>query len=904
MALTSATLNALSQRQNECERQMQSLQSEVTAFQKHFKVPVTELIADIPSSSSLEVPSGKYAITASLAKTPLDIIAAYLVAEKALRSNDSIKLVLVDKEDVHTPKINAPKTEIVGHGNVIRLLYRMAGRDGGNVLESAQIDQWMMKSVEIAKMNKEEFKKFIDTLNEYLQLRSFLVGYDLKACDVSLWGALKKNTVWQQLMDTAQPPIAKDGPINVKRWFTTLEASPLLMEAQSFLCKQAEKKQLGAAKKEKAAAKNQKKTAKKQPQQNEQQNGKGNKKKGKDKNGGKSKGGTAASWDIGISKEEYDGKIVTRFPPEPSGYLHIGHAKAVVINWKVSRQFHGKMVVRLDDTNPAKEKAEFEVNILRDLRTLGVVPDMLSHTSDYFDYYLQCCTRVIEQGHAYCDPTPAADMKDERNAKIENVYRTQSVAENLRLWQEMQKGSEEGQRTCVRIRLDMQSDNGTLRDPTIYRCNVKDVHHRTGAKYRVYPTYDFACPIVDSLEGITHAFRSKEYNERNEQYKQIWRIVCDGQAAPFAFESVGVQQNAPLQLPNMFQFSRLDFARTELSKRKLAKLIERGVVSGWDDPRLPTVQGITRRGLQIEALDKFIMDQAMSDRNTEQEWDKIWAYNYDILDAKVGRYFAVSEDRVLIELSNVAPMSCKQVPLAPPKYEALAGQSKILEVSNRVYVERFEFEEAMRKNAEKQQSRMILMSWAIINVDKVVYADGDGDDEQKRVTVVQATLEATNTDFKGKPPLNWVADNGVNNLVPIKLVELDYIFNYEQRPKEDDEKKMELVLVENTKPTWLETNAFAETAVRSLSKGDIVQFIKLGLFILDKPYMGRADEPAVFIHIPDGKEKKMSKVWQHLSKVDSGIGSKSSISLDAKKEAKQANKKSNKKKKDKKKNKQ
>merc|ERR1712130_168916 len=293
----------------------------------------------------------------------------------------------------------------------------------------------------------------------------------------------------------------------------------------------------------------------------------------------------------------------------------------------------------------------------------------------------------------------------------------QSIDENMRIWKEMQSGSEEGQKACVRIKLDMNSNNGTLRDPTIYRCNVKDPHHKTGKKYNVYPTYDFACPIVDSIEGVTHAFRSKEYNERNEQYIQIWNIVCKGQKCPIS--NGIVDKGQPLVLPNMFQFSRLDFVRTVLSKRKLSKLIERGVVDGWNDPRLPTVQGIFRRGMQLEALDKFVMDQAMSVVNTEQEWDKIWSYNADILDPKVGRYFAVSSDSVTINILNVDTFCAKTVPLAPSKYEQLKGMTKMLEISNKVYVERFSLNQAIEKNKKKNLSKLILMNWGIINMDKI-----------------------------------------------------------------------------------------------------------------------------------------------------------------------------------------
>ena len=196
-----------------------------------------------------------------------------------------------------------------------------------------------------------------------------------------------------------------------------------------------------------------------------------------------------------------------------------------------------------------------------------------------------------------------------------------------------------------------------------------DSHHKTGKKFKVYPTYDFACPIVDTIEGVTHACRSKEYNERDEQYKLIWDIIFK-------------DDDEYKETPNMFQFSRLEFVRTVLSKRKLAKLIERGVVDDWDDPRLPTIQGIFRRGMQLGSLDKFVMDQAMSTANTEQEWDKIWSYNNDILDPIVGRYFVVSEDYVVINIRNINEecLSSKVVALAPPKYEKLKGKTKLLDI--------------------------------------------------------------------------------------------------------------------------------------------------------------------------------------------------------------------------------
>merc|ERR1712244_205524 len=198
------------------------------------------------------------------------------------------------------------------------------------------------------------------------------------------------------------------------------------------------------------------------------------------------------------------------------------------------------------------------------------------------------------------------------------------------------------------------------------------------------------------------------------------------------------------------------------------------------------------------------------------EWDKIWSYNADILDPKVGRYFAVSSDSVTINILNVDTFCAKTVPLAPSKYEQLKGMTKMLEISNKVYVERFSLNQAIEKNKKKNLSKLILMNWGIINMDKIHY------DEEKQLVSIDATFEKDNNDFKGKSAVNWVADNGLNNLVPVKLVELDYLFNYVQR--ETEEKKMEIVLEENTLPTWLETNAMAESATRLLGQGDVIQF--------------------------------------------------------------------------------
>lgn len=283
------------------------------------------------------------------------------------------------------------------------------------------------------------------------------------------------------------------------------------------------------------------------------------------------------------------GKVRLRFAPEPSGYLHIGHSKAALLNQYFAQRYQGQLIVRFDDTNPSKESNEFVENLLKDIETLGIKYEAVTYTSDYFPQLMEMAENLIRQGKAYVDDTPREQMQQERMDGIESKCRNNSLEENLKLWNEMIAGSKRGLECCLRGKIDMQDPNKSLRDPVYYRCS--DVpHHRIGSIYKLYPTYDFACPFVDALEGITHALRSSEYHDRNAQYYRIQ-------------EDMGVQK------VHLYEFSRLNMVHTLLSKRNLRWFVENGKVDGWDDPRFPTVQGIVRRGLKIEALVQFILEQ-------------------------------------------------------------------------------------------------------------------------------------------------------------------------------------------------------------------------------------------------------------------------------------------------------
>lgn len=302
-----------------------------------------------------------------------------------------------------------------------------------------------------------------------------------------------------------------------------------------------------------------------------------------------------------IMKEDLESgkhkEIITRFPPEPNGYLHIGHAKAILTNYLLAKEFNGKMNLRFDDTNPVKEDDEFVQGIINDIKWLGVEYNQLLFASDTFEKMYEHAVELIKKGKAYVDDQTPEQMRENRGTLtqpgVESPYRNRTVEENLELFENMRNGLYKDGEKVLRAKIDMSSPNMNLRDPAIYRI-LHTSHHNTGDKWCIYPMYDYAHPLEDAFEGITHSLCSLEYEDHRPLYD--WVIEnCETEAKP-----------------RQIEFARLNMKNTIMSKRYLKQLVDEGVVSGWDDPRMPTVAGLRRRGYTPESITNFIQEVGLS----------------------------------------------------------------------------------------------------------------------------------------------------------------------------------------------------------------------------------------------------------------------------------------------------
>ncbi|KAJ7087738.1 glutamate-tRNA ligase [Mycena epipterygia] len=604
----------------------------------------------------------------------------------------------------------------------------------------------------------------LNSLDDHLTYRTFLVGHEITAADWMLWGAMKGSSRIAGLLKNNNQP-------HLLRWFSHLESLDCIQTALTSLT---------TAKASKARSTK-----------------------------------TAAGFALGLVNAE-DGKVVTRFPPEPSGYLHIGHAKAAMLNQYFAKMYHGKLIIRFDDTNPSKERTEFEDTILEDLKLLDVHGDTVTHTSDHFQTLYDLALKLIKSGQAYTDDTEQAQMRVERGEGTASAHRDDSVEANLQHFDQMKAGTPEGLRWCLRAKISVDNPNKAMRDPVIYRCNILP-HHRTGDKWKVYPTYDFACPVVDSIEGVTHALRTNEYRDRNPQYQ--WMIDALG-----------------LRKVNIWDFSRLNFIYTLLSKRKLHWFVDQGLVRGWDDPRFPTVRGIRRRGLTVEALSQFMLAQGPSQAVVSLEWDSIWAMNKKIIDPIAPRHWAIVTEKMVPVTITGGPTNPEIKVLPKHKKNADVGEKKTVYTSA-ILVEQ---EDAL---SFEDQEELTLMDWgnAIVR-SKTTNSAGE-------ITAIEMELHLDGDFRKTKKKITWLSQSTATHpLTPVVLLDYDYLIT--KKKLEENDNVADFV----TPVTEFREDALADANVGDLTKGDIMQFERKGYFVFDGVVNGNLE----FIKIPDGRAASLA----------------------------------------------
>ena len=446
-----------------------------------------------------------------------------------------------------------------------------------------------------------------------------------------------------------------------------------------------------------------------------------------------------------LKTHKHQGRVVTRFPPEPNGYLHIGHAKSICLNFGIAAENEGGVCnLRFDDTNPIKEEAEYEESIKRDVRWLGFDwEERLFYASDYFERLYQCALQLIQEGKAYVCSLSAEDIREYRGTLNEpgkdSPYRTRSVEENLRLFEGMRAGEFEDGSHVLRARIDMASPNLNMRDPTLYRIR-KVPHHRSGDKWSIYPMYDYAHSLSDSLEGITHSLCTLEF----EDHRPLYDWVLD-------------ELNLDCH-PQQIEFARLNISYTVLSKRKLLELVKEGHVSGWDDPRMPTLSGLRRRGYTPEAIRNFCAQVGVAKRDAVVSVALLEHHLREDLNRHSPRVMAVLRPlRVVIE--NYPEDQEEDLEAVNNPEDPGAGSRKV-PFSRVLYIEQEDFrEDPPKKFYRLAPGREVRLRYAyFLKCVDVVKDEKTGEVVELRCTYDPATKGGSSPDGrKVKATIHWVS---------------------------------------------------------------------------------------------------------------------------------------------------
>ena len=514
-----------------------------------------------------------------------------------------------------------------------------------------------------------------------------------------------------------------------------------------------------------------------------------------------------------ISPEgRFAGKTVhTRFPPEPNGYLHIGHAKAICIDFGAAKKFGGMCNLRMDDTNPSKEDVEYVDSIKQDVKWLGFDwDDRFYYASDYFDIMFENACHLIKNGLAYVCELSAEEIKKNRgDASTPTIspYRNRPSEESLELFIRMKNGEFPDGKMTLRAKIDLASGNFNMRDPVIYRIN-HSIHHRTGSKWCIYPMYDYAHPIEDAVEGITHSLCSLEF----EDHRPLYDWVIDN----------SILENRPRQI----EFARLNINNTVMSKRKLRKLVEEGFVSGWDDPRLPTISGLRRRGYTPASIRNFCEKIGVSKVISTVEYAFLEHCLRDDLNAKAQRVMAVLEPIKLI-VTNYPENKTEEFEIENNPNDENAGKRKI-SFSRELYVDAADFmEEPIKKYFRLFPGNEVRLKSAY-----VVKCTGCKKDENGKVVEIYCEYDPdsrggnTSDGRKVKGTIQWVdAKTAVDATVNL----YDNLFTV---PEPEAEENFMDVLNKNS--LKVVKNCKMEKYLSNASIGESYQFMRIGYFCLDK----------------------------------------------------------------------
>ena len=516
-----------------------------------------------------------------------------------------------------------------------------------------------------------------------------------------------------------------------------------------------------------------------------------------------------------VEQGKRDGRVQTRFPPEPNGYLHIGHAKAIVVDFGVAADFGGICVLRLDDTNPETEETSFVESIVADIEWLGYQPADVRYASDYFQQLYDWAERLIEKGVAYVDDQDGAAISAGRGGfgkpGVNSPYRDRSVEENLELFRRMRAGEfAEGSRV-LRAKIDMAHENMQMRDPVMYRIR-KVAHHRTGDQWPIYPNYDWAHGQSDAIEGVTHSLCTLEFESHRPLYD--WFL----------------QQLEVEDAPRQYEFARLELTHTVTSKRRLAKLVMDGVVDGWDDARMPTLRGLRRRGYPAAAIRNFCREVGTTRTNSRQSIEALESYVRRELNATAQRRMAVLNP-LKLTITNW-PKDDAGAPVIE-KFELNNNPerpedgTREVEFSGELWIERDDFREVPPpKYFRLSPGREVRLRGAYFVTATDVVKDADGEVIEVLATYDPESRGGNSPDGrKVKSTMHWVS---AAHAVPLKAALYERLFTTEAPGEATGE------ALDDLNPNSREiVEGWAEEALADAQPGEVVQFERLGYFAAD-----------------------------------------------------------------------